>query len=176
MVDSVAKFKAELVRLVPRLRRFAVVLAQSPATADDLVQSTVERALSRYNQWQVGTKMDSWVFSILHSIWVNDLRAQKIRQGHGFVDVDSLRDERSSNRTERTILLDQVFTYVNDLPEAQREAIVLVYVEGYGYEEAAEILDIPSGTLMSRLARARASLARNVATCDLEQVISHSRP
>ena len=163
MTDQVARFKEDLVALIPRLRRFALVLSQSHHSADDLVQSTIERALSRYHQWKVGTRVDAWVFTILHSIWKNELRSRAIRQGRGFVDADNLPDEHSDAGEERTILLGQVYKQVNALPEAQREAMVLVYVEGYSYEEAAKILEIPSGTLMSRLARARMALAAKLA-------------
>ena len=159
MPNSLNGFKSDLVALIPRLRRFSRVLTQSAPVADDLVQATVERALSRRLQWRDGTKLDAWVFTILHSIWKNELRAASIRQGRGFVDIETLVDGAGTASGERTILLDQVFNQVNRLPEAQREAIVMVYVEGYAYEEAAQILGIPSGTLMSRLARARVSLA-----------------
>ena len=174
MTDQFDQFKIDLVALVPRLRRFALVLSQSSHTADDLVQSAVERALTRYHQWRVGSRVDTWVFTILHSIWKNELRARAIRQGRGFVDADTLPDESPTCGVERTILLDQVYKQVNALPEAQREAMVLVYVEGYAYAEAAAILGIPGGTLMSRLARARASLAINLESLDHSQQVSKS--
>ncbi|MEM7207478.1 MAG: sigma-70 family RNA polymerase sigma factor [Pseudomonadota bacterium] len=164
MASANDAFTDGLVGLLPRLRRFALVLSQSEPVADDLVQAAVERALNRRHQWQEGSKLDAWVFTILHSIWRNEKRASAIRDGKGFFDPDQIASPHGDN--ERTILLAQVFEQVNSLPEAQREAMVLVYVEGYAYEEAASVLGIPSGTLMSRLARARSALARSVSERD----------
>lgn len=169
MNQEFEQFRKDLVALLPRLQRFARVLTHSPAQADDLMQASIERALSRRHQWKPDSRLDAWVFTILHSIWKNELRAQSIRRGQGFVDPEYLPDGSSESNNERTILLDQVFDQVNRLPEEQRKAILLVYVEGYAYREAADILEIPSGTLMSRLARARGRLASDLDPVENQQ-------
>ena len=168
MNRELEQFKTDLVALLPRLQCFARTLTHSTPQSDDLLQATVERALSRHHQWQPGTRLDAWLFTILHSIWKNEIRARSIREGQGFVDVDSLTETKPD--ASGTLLLHQVFTQVNRLPEAQRKAILLVYVEGYTYREAADILDIPEGTLMSRLARARGVLAQSIDESEKEGV------
>lgn len=124
--------------------------------ADDLVQATCVRALERAAQFAEGTRMDRWLFAILHSIWLNEIRAQHIRQGQGFVDVDEL---ASAENGEEPIWANEVMQRVNQLPEAQRNTLFLVYVEELSYREAAEVLGVPVGTIMSRLAAARLRLA-----------------
>lgn len=169
MNDPLSQFKTALIEMVPRLRRFAGVLVRSSSYSEDLLQSTLERALSRWHQWQPDSRLDNWMFTIMHSIWKNELRSRAIREGQGFVDVDSLMTEENSSSNERTILLDQVFKQVSGLPEEQRKAILLVYTEGYAYQEASDILEIPVGTLMSRLARARASLAQSLSDVEMQK-------
>jgi len=137
-----------------------MVLSRKRDVADDLVQSTCVRALERSAQFEAGTRIDRWLFSILHSIWINELRAQQVRQGQGFVDVDevNLVGESSDFESRRWQL--QVMQQVGGLPEAQRNAVFLVYVEGFTYQEAANTLAVPVGTIMSRLSTARQSLAK----------------
>ncbi|WP_411227932.1 RNA polymerase sigma factor [Serratia quinivorans] len=134
------------------------MLSHRRDVADDLVQATCVRALERAAQFAVGTRMDRWLFAILHSIWLNETRAQHIRQGQGFVDVEEL---VGSENSEEPIWANEVMQRVNRLPEAQRNALFLVYVEELSYREAAEVLDVPIGTIMSRLAAARLRLAND---------------
>lgn len=142
-----------------------MVLSRKRDVADDLVQSTCVRALERSAQFDEGTRIDRWLFSILHSIWINELRAQQVRQGQGFVDIDdiSTSSEASDFESRRWQLqiMQQVMQQVGGLPEAQRNAVFLVYVEGFTYQEAAHTLAVPIGTIMSRLATARQALARS---------------
>ena len=126
--------------------------------ADDLVQATCVRALERASQYATGSRMDRWLFSILHSIWINEVRAQQIRRGQGFVDVDELVGEENS---DAPIWSNDVMKRVNRLPEAQRNTVFLVYVEELSYREAAEVLNVPVGTVMSRLSTARLTLAQD---------------
>jgi len=93
-------------------------------------------------------------------IWLNDLRAARLRQGTGDEDPDGLSDPRTEAGAETNIFARQVYEQISALPEAQRLAVLLVYVEGYKYTEAAELLDVPVGTIMSRLATARRKLAK----------------
>jgi len=142
-----------------RLWRYALVLSGNRDTAEDLVQATCVRALERSEQFQAGTRLDRWLISILRSIWLNEIRARKVRQGQGLVDADSVLVFDGLKETETNIFAAQVLREVQGLPEMQREAVYLVYVEGLTYREAADALTVPIGTIMSRLAAARGRLA-----------------
>jgi RNA polymerase sigma-70 factor (ECF subfamily) len=142
-----------------RLWRYGVVLSGSRDAADDLVQATCLRALERTHQFQPGTRLDRWLMSILHSIWLNEVRATRYRRGQGLVDAETALVFDGANQIETNISAVQVLTHVQSLPEAQRETVFLVYVEGFSYREAAELMGVPIGTVMSRLAGARAKLA-----------------
>ncbi|MGK0271929.1 MAG: RNA polymerase sigma-70 factor (ECF subfamily) [Cocleimonas sp.] len=160
MSNAKTTFNSSLLELLPRLKRYATVLAVIPESRDDLLQSTLERAIKKQDQWQQGSHLDRWLFTIMSSIWKNEIRSRVVRQGNGLSDeIDSLIDTSAENKRERTFLYEQVFKEVMLLPENQREAILLVYIEGLKYQQAADVLEIPLGTLMSRLARARVSLA-----------------
>ncbi|MCC3720166.1 RNA polymerase sigma factor [Rouxiella badensis] len=147
----------ELSLCLARLWRYAMVLSKKRDVADDLVQATCVRALERAQQIKEGSPIDRWFFSILHSIWINEVRAQQVRRGQGFVDIDELNATPVEFDNQRQA--NQVMQRVNQLPEAQRNAVFLVYVEGFTYQEAAQTLDVPVGTIMSRLASARLTLA-----------------
>jgi RNA polymerase sigma-70 factor (ECF subfamily) len=150
---------AELPALLPRLWRYGLVLARDPAAAEDLVQATCLRALERSSQFSVGTRLDRWLFSILRSIWINQLRAQRIRTGQGLVDPEEVLVTDGEQQIETNILAGQVLKRVLGLPEAQRETVLLVYAEGLTYQEAADVLGVPIGTVMSRLAASRLKLS-----------------
>jgi len=142
-----------------RLWRYGLILAGSRDAADDLVQATCLRAIERSHQFTPGTRLDRWLFSILHSIWLNELRAARYRRGEGLGDAETALVFAGIKEIETNILAGQVLTHVQNLPEAQRETLFLVYVEGLTYREAAAVLDVPIGTVMSRLAGARERLA-----------------
>jgi len=150
---------AELPSLLPRLWRYGLVLARNREAAEDLVQATCVRALERSSQFETGTRLDRWLFTILRSIWINQLRAQRVRLGQGLADPEEELISDGVREIETNIFAAQVFREVLDLPEAQRETVLLVYVEGLTYREAAEILKVPVGTIMSRLADARLKLS-----------------
>lgn len=150
---------AELPALLPRLWRYGLVFARDPVAAEDLVQATCLRALERSTQFTVGTRLDHWLFSILRSIWINQLRAQRIRTGQGLVDPEKVLVTDGERQIETNILAGQVLKRALELPEAQRETLLLVYVEGLTYQEAANVLNVPVGTVMSRLAAARLKLS-----------------
>lgn len=147
-----------LLSLLPRMRRFARNLTGSWDQADDLLQASCERALSRQHQWQSGTRLDCWVFTIMRSIWHNELKALRHTKGKEPLELANDIADEASPCPERSLLHNEVFDLVAALPELQRTAILLVYVEGYKYKDAAELLGIPLGTLMSRLARAKAQV------------------
>jgi RNA polymerase sigma-70 factor (ECF subfamily) len=135
-------------------------LARASDAADDLVQATCVRAIERADQFVAGTRLDRWLFSILRSIWLNEIRSRRIRQGGGFVDAEETLSIDGAHDIKTNILAGQVLKAIGRLPEAQRETVLLVYGEGYTYAEAACALSVPIGTVMSRLAAARAALAR----------------
>ena len=155
--------------LLPRLRRFALALSGRSADADDLVQDTVERALRNLDRFTPGTRLDSWMFRIAQNLWIDRLRANKIRSGTvnlddaAYVSVDGVR------AAEAHTLLSATLRALGELPQEQREVVALVLIEGIPYREAAEILDVPIGTVTSRLARARDSLAARVLGGDLAE-------
>lgn len=145
--------------LVPRLRRFAMSLSRSEADGDDLCQATIERALKARGSWQQGTRLDSWTMTIMRNIWIDEVRA-RTRRAETFVPAeagDSVGDA-GHRRMEAAVELDRVDRALATLPDEQREAIALVLIEGFAYKEAAKILDIPMGTLSSRLVRGREAL------------------
>ncbi|WP_250475476.1 RNA polymerase sigma factor [Caballeronia sp. GAFFF1] len=154
---------AVLPTLLPRLWRFALRLTQNQHDAEDLVQRACVRALERRNQLQPGTSTLSWLFSIVHSTWMNELRSRSIRS-RGSMDwqdeeIESLADPGGHN-PEVDLMHRQVFNAVEALPEAQRVVMVLVAIEGLSYREAADVLDVPIGTVMSRLSRARLTIGQ----------------
>ena len=153
---------AGLVSLLPRLWRYGLVLSGQRDVAEDLVQATCVRAMERALQFLPGTRLDRWLFSILHSIWVDEVRARKVRFGGGLVEPESALVMDGEGKIETHVLVNQTLRLVDALPITQRNAVFLAYVEGLSYQEVAEVLNIPVGTVMSRLANARARLAEMV--------------
>jgi RNA polymerase sigma-70 factor (ECF subfamily) len=149
-------FHSQLTSLLPRLRRFALGLTGNRDDADDLVQAACVKALTKRHQWQPGTRLDSWVYRIIQTQRIDCLRREK----HAPVGLDDLdlpeqEDTHSANRIENEDLLQHTLTALAQLPEEQRVVMMLVVVEGHSYREVAELLELPQGTVMSRLARAR---------------------
>ena len=160
---SAADFCQELTALLPRMRRFARSLARDPADGDDLCQAAIERALKARTQWQPGTRLDAWVFRIMRNLWIDEARARN-RRMQMFA-----RDEAGTNvgghgaqSVEAGVELDNVGRALDRLPDEQREAVMLVLVEGFAYKEAAKIAGCPIGTLTSRLSRGREALMREL--------------
>ncbi|MGR3677933.1 MAG: RNA polymerase sigma factor [Paracoccaceae bacterium] len=145
--------------LYPRLWRYALALSGRRDWAEELAQMACLRAIEKSDSFQAGTHVDRWVFRLTRNIWLNELRSRRVRQGMGLVAVEDVDIPDSVPSTELNIFAREVLRKVNTLPEAQRETVLLTYVEGYSYKETAEILDIPIGTVMSRLATARRALA-----------------
>jgi RNA polymerase sigma-70 factor (ECF subfamily) len=158
--------KSGLAPNLARLWRYGLVLSGARDVADDLVQATCLRAIERAAQFQPGTRLDRWLFSILRSIWLNELRSQRVREGGGFVDASEALVVDGGREIETNIYAAQVLREVGGLPEAQRETVLLVYVEGLSYREASEVLSVPIGTVMSRLAAARLTLGKGRAAPD----------
>lgn len=154
------EIKKDLIALLPRLRRFAMTLTGSQDEADDVVQAACERALKRLHQWQEGTRLDSWMFRIVQTVWIDRCRAERLRRPVGDLDsVASVAGEDGRAVAESRIELARVRKLISRLPEEQRAVLSLVSIDGCSYRQAAESLNIPIGTVMSRLARARRALA-----------------
>jgi RNA polymerase sigma-70 factor (ECF subfamily) len=153
-----ARFGDQLIAVLPRLRRFARGLSGSVADADDLVQAACERALARQHQFQEGTRFDSWMFRIVQTIWIDQVRSRDVRKEDGDVAEDRLGSDEPVRRVEARLALAEVRRALDRLPPDQRTALLLVTVEGLSYKEAAEVVQVPIGTIMSRLARARIAL------------------
>jgi RNA polymerase sigma-70 factor (ECF subfamily) len=152
------RFSDQLIAVLPRLRRFARGLTGSVVEADDLVQAACERALARQHQFQEGTRFDSWMFRIVQTIWIDQIRSRDVRKEDGEVAEDRLGSDEPVRRIEARLALDEVRRAVDRLPADQRTVLLLVTVDGLSYKEAAEVVRVPVGTIMSRLARARIAL------------------
>jgi len=155
----------DLAALLPRLWRFALRLAGDRRDAEDLVQRACGRALERPHPLQPGTSTLIWMFSILHSVWLNELRARQIRS-HGNMQwseklVETVAEARACSPETHT-LHQQIISSVEKLPDAQRSVMLLVAVEGLSSREAATVLDVPIDTVMSRLVRARLTIGESL--------------
>lgn len=149
-------FGEDLVALLPRLRRFARTITRNRTDADDLVQVAVERALLRSALWAPGTRLDSWLFRIMKNAWIDEFRA-RARRNRLFAPEEA---GEAIGRATTSAQIDalSVQQAMNALNEDQRMVVGLVLIEGLSYREAADVLEIPVGTLTSRLARAREAL------------------
>lgn len=158
---ATAQFGENLVRLLPQLRRFARGLARDGADGDDLCQATIERALKSSHLWQEGTRLDAWVYRIMRNIWIDETRARS-RRAQTFAPEEE--GEHVGDTGDAAIEAHAEMSHVDramaSLPAEQREAVMLVLVEGFAYKEAAEIIGCPMGTLTSRLGRGREALMK----------------
>lgn len=147
-----------LPELYPRLWRYAIALTGRRDWAEDLAQTTALRAIEKADLFEAGTHLDRWLFRMAQRIWLNELRSRKVRQGGGLVPVEDVDLADTIPSAESNIFARDVLSRITALPEAQRVTVLLVYVEGYSYKDAAAQLDIPIGTVMSRLAAARKTI------------------
>lgn len=152
----------ELVGLLPKLRRFAMTLARNAADADDLVQEACERVITRSHLWNGEGRLESWMYAMTKNLWVDEIRKRKVRTGAGVVDVSEQDELSIEPSAEKVIYAKQLHYMIASMPEGLSSVFLLVNVEGHSYKEAAEILDIPIGTVMSRLSNARLRLAAMV--------------
>jgi len=156
MTPEEQQFRAELVSLLPRLRRFGRAITRHREDADDLVQIAIERALMRREQWEPGTRMLSWMFKIMNNAWIDEVRARTRRdkifapeEAGEHIGISPMDDHLDALAVRKAI---------DQLNDEQRIAVGLVLVEGLPYKEAAAVLGVPMGTVTSRLARAREQL------------------
>lgn len=154
-------FERELLSLLPRLRWLARALARDAHDADDLVQAAIERALKARAQWAAGTRLDWWTMRIMRNCWIDETRS-RARRARTFVPEEEGEAVASDSHREIETHAEMrdVDRAMNRLPAEQREVIALVLIEGLAYREAADLLDIPIGTLTSRLTRGRQALAQ----------------
>lgn len=154
--------KSELIALLPRLRRFARSLTRATGEADDLVQEACLRALSRADQWDPAQPLDRWVFRILRNLWVSEMRKRAVRMGQGQVPAEEASELVSRDTGEAAVMATQLQQQIAALPDDLSAILLCVSVEGYSYAEAAQLFEIPQGTVMSRVHRARKTLAANL--------------
>ncbi|MFY8049036.1 MAG: RNA polymerase sigma factor [Erythrobacter sp.] len=155
--------RQELIALIPRLRRFARVLTGNQADADDVVQACLEKAMLNWDQWQPGTRLDSWVFRIARNHWIDDRRRAHNRMGHDDIgEMLDLAGDDGQAVVEANDTARMVRAAVDSLPPEQRDVVALVMLEEMSYREAADALGLPIGTVMSRLSRAKAALAKRM--------------
>jgi RNA polymerase sigma-70 factor, ECF subfamily len=155
-MNQIATVRAQLPALLPRLRRFARTLARHAADADDLLQIALERALHRSEQWNPQLKLESWMFGIIRNAWIDEVRSRARR-------ADVLAPETLGANVSVAGSTEQQLTVqdaMESLPEEQCSAVALVLVAGLSYQEAADVMAIPVGTLTSRLARGRDALQK----------------
>jgi RNA polymerase sigma-70 factor (ECF subfamily) len=152
-------FERELAGLLPRLRRFARALSRDATDADDLTQIAIERALKSRSHFAEGTRLDSWMMRIMRNIWIDEVRSRVRRARTLAPEQEGLGAVAEGSSPEQAVLRRDIGNAMEALPDQQREVIALVLVDGLAYREAADILDIPIGTLTSRLTRGRQALA-----------------
>jgi RNA polymerase sigma-70 factor (ECF subfamily) len=156
MTSKAVPLHAEIAALLPRLRRFARTIAWQREDADDLVQAGVERALMQAGQFQPGTRLDSWLFRIMKNAWIDEVRS-RIRRDRVFAPEEA-GEHVGDDYAEAHQQLMAMRKAISLLSDDHRIVIGLVLVDGLSYKEAADVLEIPMGTLTSRLARAREAL------------------
>ncbi len=142
----------ELIQHIPRLRRYARALAGDSARADDLVQDTLERALAKLDLWRPESDLRAWLFTLMHNLFVNQIRSsgnQLLRE------LDEAKDLPVSGGQDESLVVRDIHVALSRLPSEQREVMLLVGLEQFSYADAAHVLGIPQGTVMSRLSRAR---------------------
>lgn len=156
MTDSLERVREQLIELLPRLRRFARTLTRHADDADDVVQLALERAFARHEQWDPASRLDSWMFGIIRNAWIDEVRTRQRRGQH--IEMDAVAEAAVPDPNEAEADMMSVREALARLPEEQRTAVMLVLVEGLSYKEASAAMNVPIGTLTSRLARGREAL------------------
>lgn len=151
--------RSDLVQHIPRLRRYARALTRDAVQADDLVQDTLERALRKLDLWRPESDLRAWLFTMMHNLFVNRVRAAAPAES----SLDEAMDTPVAGGQMSALGLRDIAAGLADLPDDQREVILLVGLEQFGYAEAAQILGVPLGTVMSRLSRGRERMRQRLA-------------
>jgi RNA polymerase sigma-70 factor, ECF subfamily len=153
---TIDDFRKLLLESLPRLHRFARAYCGNKSDADDAVQSACEHALVKWRQWTGQGAFEHWLTKILVNSWRDERRSRRVRSGPDFDSILDLQDAAPSQND--SLYFEQVRGEIQKLPEGQREVLVLVAAEGFSYQEVANLLGVPIGTVMSRLCRARQKL------------------
>jgi len=157
----VEKQQRLIIDQIPALRRYARALTGERHAADELVQDSLERAWSRFHLWRPGTDVRAWLFTIMHNLYANAVRKAKRAPAYApLAEVDRMSPIPSN--AEAGIEVSNLIQALASLPDGQREALLLVSLEGLTYEQVSQVLDIPIGTVMSRLSRAREQLRQTM--------------
>lgn len=160
MAEATQGWHDELLAVLPRVRRVALALTRAPSDADDLLQSTVEKALTNRHQFEPGTALDRWMITICRNLWLSEYRSKARRGPHQAFDETAIPPENDPEwNMERRLALQDTMAALDRITEDQRVIIMLSAVEHLSYKEIADTLQIPIGTVMSRLARARRALS-----------------
>lgn len=162
-VSDTARLRQDMIALLPRLRRFARTLTRSVPEADELVQEVCLKALDKATQWDPAQPLDRWLFRIARNHWISEIRKRKVRMGEGQIPAEEATELRTHDTGEAGVLVQSLQAQIADLPEDLSSVLLVVSVEGYSYAEAAALFDIPTGTVMSRIHRARKLLAERLA-------------
>lgn len=158
MTPAPADFRQQLLVALPRLRRYARALTQNPVHSDDLCQATVERALTRWHQFEPGRDLVVWLLSIAHNAWADERRRDARLSVLDPADLAEAQDARGGASGPDVGLRMDLLAALQRLPVEQRTVLLLVCVEQLSYAECAEVLAIPIGTVMSRVSRARSQM------------------
>jgi RNA polymerase sigma-70 factor (ECF subfamily) len=158
-MEQTSSFEDQLTALLPRLRRFAHSLSRDAADADDLTQAAIERALRSRDQWQPGTRLDSWTYRIMRNLWIDTARARSRKSAREAPEEEGLSvGEDPRDAMDASVDLQRIMSAMARLPDEQREVVALILIEGFGYREVSEMLGLPIGTVSSRLVRGRTAL------------------
>ncbi len=152
------EIRSGLVQLLPRLRRFGIMLTGSSVDADDLVQNACARVLNRRGQLRDETRLDAWIYGIMRNLWIDEIRSRKVHRHDELAKADDVIGVDGQAMAEDRVTLGSVRQAVSEMDADSRTVLVLVCVDGLSYKEAAKVLGIPIGTVMSRLSRSRVQL------------------
>lgn len=152
--------RAAILAEIPRLRRYARALLHGRDASDDLVQDTLERALSKMENWQTGESPRRWLFTIMHHLFIDQTRRRNRRGEGAMLSLDDGEALGQPSVQHETAASREILDALSALSPERRSAIVLVGVEGFSYAEAAAMLKVPAGTVMSRIARGREEMRR----------------
>lgn len=151
--------RPDLIEHLPRLRRYARALTGEMTRADDLVQDTLERALIKIDLWQPGSDLRAWLFTLMHNLFVNQIRSHRPPDSA----LDDALDIAVSGGQMEALGARDIHAALARLPDQQREVMLLIGLEQFSYDEAAQVIGVPVGTVMSRLSRARERMRQMLA-------------
>jgi RNA polymerase sigma-70 factor (ECF subfamily) len=150
--------RAAILAEIPRLRRYARALLRNRDSADDLVQDCLERALGKLDGWRTGDNPRRWLFTIMHHLFVDQMRREKRRGEAAMLPIEASEAMAVPAHQAESVASHEILDALQAISPDRRTALLMVAVEGFSYAEAANVLGVPAGTLMSRIARGREEL------------------